>query len=112
MARKARLINAAYPGDALWLRDKQGKVVQPRVWKGDGRLVVPYPGGPDSALDSSRLAPEQIEYNQRLFDLSVLRLNQLGYFNEIKDTDADIRTNQKDGCRRPSRRCDRSSRAG
>src|SRR4029453_14431661 len=34
-------------------------------------------------------------YNQRYFDLSLLRLNQLGYFNEIKDTDADIRTNQK-----------------
>ena len=34
-------------------------------------------------------------YNQRYFDLSLLRLNQLGYFNEIKDTDADIRTNRR-----------------
>jgi outer membrane protein insertion porin family len=36
-------------------------------------------------------------YNQRLWDYSLLRLNQLGYFNEIKETDADVRTNERAG---------------
>jgi outer membrane protein insertion porin family len=36
-------------------------------------------------------------YNQRFWDYSILKLNQLGYFNEIKDTDADIRTNDRAG---------------
>ena len=50
----------------------------------------------DKVLRREVLLNEGDPYNQRYFDLSLLRLNQLGYFNEIKDTDADIRTNQKD----------------
>lgn len=51
----------------------------------------------DNVLRREVLVNEGDPYNQRYWDLSLLRLNQLGYFNEIKDTDADIRTNQKDG---------------
>lgn len=47
----------------------------------------------DKVLRREVLLNEGDPYNQRYFDLSILRLNQLGYFNEIKDTDADIRTN-------------------
>src|SRR5260370_40517717 len=37
-------------------------------------------------------------YNQSNFEFSVLRLNQLGYFNPIdKDKDADFRTNEEEG---------------
>jgi len=50
----------------------------------------------DKVLRREVLLNEGDPYNQQYFDLSLLRLNQLGYFNEIKDTDADIRTNQKD----------------
>lgn len=50
----------------------------------------------DKVLRREVLLNEGDAYNQRYFDLSILRLNQLGYFNEIKDTDADIRTNQRD----------------
>ncbi len=50
----------------------------------------------DKVLRREVLLNEGDPYNQRYFDLSILRLNQLGYFNEIKDTDADIRTNQRD----------------
>jgi outer membrane protein insertion porin family len=49
----------------------------------------------DKVLRREVLVNEGDPYNQRYFDLSILRLNQLGYFNEIKDTDADIRTNQR-----------------
>ncbi len=51
----------------------------------------------DKVLRREILLNEQEPYNQRYFDLSLLRLNQLGYFNEVKDTDVDIRTNQRDG---------------
>lgn len=49
----------------------------------------------DKVLRREVLLNEGDPYNQRYFDLSILRLNQLGYFNPIKDTDADIRTNQR-----------------
>ena len=35
-------------------------------------------------------------YNKRLWDLSTLRLNQLGLFDEIKEKDAITRTNDRD----------------
>ena len=35
-------------------------------------------------------------YNKRLWDLSMLRLNQLGLFDEIKEKDAITRTNDRD----------------
>lgn len=50
----------------------------------------------DKVLRREVLLNEGDPYNQSYFDASILRLNQLGYFNEIKDTDADIRTNQRD----------------
>src|SRR5213080_4478838 len=37
-------------------------------------------------------------YNQNTFEFSVIRLNQLGYFNPIdKDKDVDFRTNDEEG---------------
>ena len=36
-------------------------------------------------------------YNKRLWDLSVLRLNQLGYFDTIKDTNTDLQKDVKNG---------------
>jgi outer membrane protein insertion porin family len=51
----------------------------------------------DNVLRREVLVNEGDPYNQRYWDLSILRLNQLGYFNEIKDTDADIRTNDQKG---------------
>ena len=36
-------------------------------------------------------------YNKRLWDLSILRLNQLGYFDTIKPDAAQLNKNQKDG---------------
>ncbi len=35
-------------------------------------------------------------YSKRLWDISILRLNQLGLFEEIKDKDANTRTNDRD----------------
>jgi outer membrane protein insertion porin family len=49
----------------------------------------------DNVLRREVLLNEGDPYNQRLWDLSILRLNQLGYFNEIKEDDADIRTNDR-----------------
>jgi outer membrane protein insertion porin family len=51
----------------------------------------------DKVLRREVLLNEGEPYNQRLFDLSILRLNQLGYFDTIKETDADIRTDPKTG---------------
>ncbi len=50
----------------------------------------------DTVLRREVLLTESDPYNQRYLDLSILKLNQLGYFEEIKDTDADIRTNQRE----------------
>src|SRR5262245_62489686 len=35
-------------------------------------------------------------YNKRYWDLSILKLNQLGLFDEIKEKDAITRTNDRD----------------
>lgn len=51
----------------------------------------------DNVLRREVLVNEGDPYNQRLWDLSLLRLNQLGYFNEIKEADADVRTNTRQG---------------
>ena len=51
----------------------------------------------DNVLRREVLINEGDIYNQNLFEYSVLRLNQLGYFNPIdKDKDADYRTNEEE----------------
>jgi outer membrane protein insertion porin family len=52
----------------------------------------------DNVLRREVLMNEGDIYNQGLFEYSVTRLNQLGYFNPIdKDKDADYRTNEEEG---------------
>jgi outer membrane protein insertion porin family len=52
----------------------------------------------DNVLRREVLMNEGDIYNQNLFEYSVTRLNQLGYFNPIdKDKDADYRTNEEEG---------------
>lgn len=51
----------------------------------------------DSVLRREVLLNEGDRYNKELFDYSLLRLNQLGYFNQVKDEDATINTNEKEG---------------
>ena len=52
----------------------------------------------DKVLRREVLINEGDIYNQSNFEFSVLRLNQLGYFNPIdKDKDADFRTNEEEG---------------
>ena len=52
----------------------------------------------DNVLRREVLINEGDIYNQSNFEFSVLRLNQLGYFNPIdKDKDADFRTNEEEG---------------
>lgn len=52
----------------------------------------------DNVLRREVLINEGDIYSQSLFEFSVLRLNQLGYFNEIdKEKDADFRTNEEEG---------------
>jgi outer membrane protein insertion porin family len=43
------------------------------------------------------LLNEGDRYNQQLWDLSLLRLNQLGYFEQVKEEDATINTNEREG---------------
>jgi outer membrane protein insertion porin family len=51
----------------------------------------------DNVLRREVLINEGDIYNQNLFEYSVIRLNQLGYFNPIdKDKDADYRTNEEE----------------
>ncbi len=50
----------------------------------------------DVVLRREVLVLEGDPYNKRYWDLSVLRLNQLGLFDEIKDKDAITRTNDRD----------------
>ena len=51
----------------------------------------------DNVLRREVLINEGDIYNQNLFEYSVVRLNQLGYFNPIdKDKDADFRTNEEE----------------
>ncbi|HXG68403.1 MAG TPA: outer membrane protein assembly factor BamA [Blastocatellia bacterium] len=51
----------------------------------------------DLVLRREVLINEGERYNKSLFDLSLLRLNQLGYFEQVKDEDATINTNEKEG---------------
>src|SRR5437870_6706909 len=51
----------------------------------------------DNVLRREVLINEGDIYNQNLFEFSITRLNQLGYFNPIdKDKDADFRTNDEE----------------
>ncbi|HEV8587462.1 MAG TPA: outer membrane protein assembly factor BamA [Pyrinomonadaceae bacterium] len=51
----------------------------------------------DNVLRREVLINEGDIYNQNLFEYSIVRLNQLGYFNPIdKDKDADYRTNEEE----------------
>ena len=52
----------------------------------------------DNVLRREVLMNEGDIYNQNNFEYSILRLNQLGYFNPIdKEKDADFRTNEEEG---------------
>jgi outer membrane protein insertion porin family len=51
----------------------------------------------DNVLRREVLLNEGERYNKELFDYSILRLNQLGYFDQVKEEDATINTNEKDG---------------
>jgi outer membrane protein insertion porin family len=51
----------------------------------------------DTVIRREVLLNEGERYNEQLWDLSILRLNQLGYFDQIKKEDATINTNEKDG---------------
>src|SRR5437588_8360189 len=52
----------------------------------------------DNVLRREVLINEGDIYNQAYFEISITRLNQLGYFNPIdKDKDADYRTNDEEG---------------
>ena len=52
----------------------------------------------DNVLRREVLINEGDIYNQTTFEYSIVRLNQLGYFNPIdKDKDADYRTNDEEG---------------
>lgn len=51
----------------------------------------------DTVLRREILVSEGDVYNQELFDFSRLRLNQLGYFEEIKEEDAQFQTDQRNG---------------
>ena len=46
----------------------------------------------DKVLRREMVLDEGATFNKRYFDLSILRLNQLGYFNHIEETDFDIRS--------------------
>lgn len=51
----------------------------------------------DNVLRREVLLNEGERYNKELFDYSLLRLNQLGYFEEVKEEDATINTNEREG---------------
>jgi outer membrane protein insertion porin family len=52
----------------------------------------------DNVLRREVLLNEGDIYNQSAFEYSIVRLNQLGYFNPIdKDKDADFKTNEEEG---------------
>jgi outer membrane protein insertion porin family len=51
----------------------------------------------DQVLRREILVNEGDTYNQELFDLSRLRLNQLGYFEEIKEEDVQFQTDERNG---------------
>lgn len=51
----------------------------------------------DNVLRREVLLNEGERYNKELFDYSLLRLNQLGYFEQVKEEDATVNTNERDG---------------
>ncbi len=51
----------------------------------------------DKVIRRELLLDEGQVFNNRLWELSILRLNQLGYFNTIKPEDAEIKRNVKAG---------------
>ena len=51
----------------------------------------------DNVLRREVLLNEGERYNEQLWDYSILRLNQLGYFNQVKKEDATVNTNEKEG---------------
>jgi outer membrane protein insertion porin family len=51
----------------------------------------------DNVMRREVLLNEGERYNEQLWDLSILRLNQIGYFDQIKKEDATINTNEKEG---------------
>jgi outer membrane protein insertion porin family len=51
----------------------------------------------DNVLRREVLLNEGERYNQQLWDLSLLRLNQLGYFDQVKEEDATVNTNEREG---------------
>ena len=51
----------------------------------------------DNVMRREVLLNEGERYNEQLWDLSILRLNQLGYFDTVKKEDATINTNEKEG---------------
>jgi outer membrane protein insertion porin family len=51
----------------------------------------------DNVLRREVLLNEGERYNEQYWDLSILKLNQLGYFEQIKKEDATVNTNEKEG---------------
>ncbi|MFY9558077.1 MAG: outer membrane protein assembly factor BamA, partial [Blastocatellia bacterium] len=51
----------------------------------------------DNVMRREVLLNEGERYNEQMWDLSILRLNQLGYFDQVKKEDATINTNEKEG---------------
>jgi outer membrane protein insertion porin family len=51
----------------------------------------------DKVIRRELLLDEGQIFNNRLWELSLLRLNQLGYFNKIEDKDADLKRDVKKG---------------
>jgi outer membrane protein insertion porin family len=51
----------------------------------------------DNVLRREVLLNEGERYNEEYWDLSILRLNQLGYFEQINKEDATINTNEREG---------------
>lgn len=51
----------------------------------------------DNVLRREVLLNEGERYNEQMWDLSILRLNQLGYFNQVKKEDATVNTNEREG---------------
>src|SRR4030095_6011207 len=51
----------------------------------------------DNVMRREVLLNEGERYNEQLWDLSLLRLNQLGYFDQVKKENATINTNEKEG---------------
>src|SRR5262249_57576556 len=50
----------------------------------------------DKVIRREVMVNEGAVFNSSLWDLSLLRLNQLGYFEEVKNEDAEIKTNATD----------------